>query len=199
MAASQIVSFRLDPGAAEIARGMEKWASLVEDFGPAWHAIEGLTRRHHARTFDSVGAATGTRRRPWARLTPKYEAWKARHFPGRPILVRTGALRRAMVDGGAGSATQRTTKSLVMGLRGEIKDRAGWHQFGTRRMVARPPFQLDPDPRPSGTYAYAVGQILQRVVVDARKKALGVEGYTDSSAFDRQVASLDRLSRRETR
>lgn len=37
----------------------------------------------------------------WPQLSPRYAAWKAIHFPGKPILVRTGNLRRSMTEEGA--------------------------------------------------------------------------------------------------
>ena len=40
-----------------------------------------------------------------------YAAWKAKHFPGRPLLVQTGAMRAALTSAGApprARATQRT-------------------------------------------------------------------------------------------
>lgn len=37
----------------------------------------------------------------WPQLSEKYAAWKAVHYPGAPILVRTGSLRRSMVTKGA--------------------------------------------------------------------------------------------------
>ena len=34
----------------------------------------------------------------WPMLSEKYGAWKARHYPGRPILVREGDLKRALTS-----------------------------------------------------------------------------------------------------
>jgi len=41
------------------------------------------------QAFQSEGAIFGG----WAPLSPRYEAWKSRHFPGRGILERTGKMR----------------------------------------------------------------------------------------------------------
>lgn len=38
----------------------------------------------------------------WPQLNQDYAEWKAKHFPGKPMLVRTGALKRSMVTEGAG-------------------------------------------------------------------------------------------------
>lgn len=37
----------------------------------------------------------------WPPLSPKYAAWKAKKFPGKPILQRTGALIASMTSEGA--------------------------------------------------------------------------------------------------
>jgi hypothetical protein len=41
--------------------------------------------------FETQGGISGAR---WAELSPKYELWKAKNYPGRGILERTGALRK---------------------------------------------------------------------------------------------------------
>lgn len=42
--------------------------------------------------FDSEGRQSGG----WAPLSPAYAAWKAKHYPGRPMLVRTRALKTSL-------------------------------------------------------------------------------------------------------
>jgi len=65
--------------------------------------------------------------KPWARLTPVYAAWKQAHFPGQPILRRTGL----MLDSAA--LFTRGDEFLV-----KTTSYGPYHQFGTKRMVARP-------------------------------------------------------------
>lgn len=83
----------------------------------------------------------------WHPLSPAYAAWKEQHFPGRPLLVRTGAMRALMLDR---ERTVRVFKDrllyLVEGIDAEGHDigaRAWWHQTGaghnpTRKIVAIP-------------------------------------------------------------
>lgn len=195
---SQSVSITMEPGGAELAAGMERWAELVGDFSEAWPAVTRLVRRHHGRTFDSEGAATGPKRR-WVPLSPRYAAIKARDFPGRPLLVRTTALRRALVEGGPGSRVRETKDSVEIGVTGDVGKIAGYHQKGTPRMPARPPVQFDRSLANKNSLPFVVSQILQRIIVDHRKAALGANaGVLDADVLEKRLGSLDRLSRRGT-
>lgn len=90
------------------------------------------------------GEGVGPRRGSWAPLKPKYAAWKARHFPGRAPLVRTGRLRAALTQSSAGGALRHYTRTeLRYGTAGVPY--ASFHQTGTDRMVDRPPFDFGPD------------------------------------------------------
>ncbi|SDP33134.1 Phage virion morphogenesis family protein [Arthrobacter sp. ok909] len=51
-----------------------------------------LTGFFSGEVFASHGGAIGM---PWPRLSPKTEAQKAREFPGRPMLVRSGLMQRS--------------------------------------------------------------------------------------------------------
>jgi len=42
--------------------------------------------------FNSQGGVFGS---PWQRLSPRYAAWKAKNYPGRPPLVRTGKMQNS--------------------------------------------------------------------------------------------------------
>jgi phage gpG-like protein len=66
-------------------------------------------------------------------LSPRYARWKALHYPGRPILIRTGAMQR-------GYTFKSTATRLTVDNRQPY-----WiyHQTGTRKMPARKVFQLD--------------------------------------------------------
>jgi hypothetical protein len=68
-----------------------------------------------------------TYQRPWARLTPRYAAWKQKNFPGEPILRRTGLMQDAAII---------TTRGNVFSVRSTYY--GGYNQFGTSKMAARP-------------------------------------------------------------
>jgi phage gpG-like protein len=76
-------------GEAQVSRTIRRVGENVEDLRPAYDAIADLVVAENRRNFDTEGGhASGG----WAPLSPKYAAWKARHYPGKPILQREGDL-----------------------------------------------------------------------------------------------------------
>jgi phage gpG-like protein len=67
--------------------------------------------------FESEGGSVGG----WAPLSPAYAAWKAKKYPGRPILVRSGALKRSLTYSGDRPGPEglfeATQQALVIGTR----------------------------------------------------------------------------------
>lgn len=61
-----------------------------------------LTRFFAGEVFASRGGVVGKR---WPRLNENYAAWKARRWPGRPPLIRTGLMNRSFKH----KSTQLTT------------------------------------------------------------------------------------------
>jgi hypothetical protein len=69
-------------------------AARAADTAPAWRAWGDDVEHAFREQFDSQGVRlTGE---VWAPLSPRYAAWKARHFPGMPILRRTDVLFASM-------------------------------------------------------------------------------------------------------
>lgn len=59
-------------------------------WGDAMRAVGAAFKQYYAtKPFVSRGSIYGT---AWPDLQPAYKSWKARKYPGRPILVRTNAL-----------------------------------------------------------------------------------------------------------
>ncbi len=188
-------SIVMDPSGAELAAGMERWANLVPDFSEAWPHATDLIHRHNSRTFRTRGAGTGDRRR-WVRLSPRYRARKARDFPGRGLLVRTSALRDALTGSGSGSRVKKTKDSLEVGIKGPAAEYGKYHQTGTPIMPARPPIKFSRNLRNKSGLMFTVSQMLQRIVVEHRKAALGSHaGVLD---VEKRTASLERLARAKT-
>jgi hypothetical protein len=74
----------------------------MKDFQPFWRDV--FAPKYFAMVQD-VFALEGTRRGArgrfvagghWKPLTPRYKAWKEKHYPGRTILVREGKLRESL-------------------------------------------------------------------------------------------------------
>jgi len=70
----------------------------LKDLTPVWDKFIPNIRRRHSVTFRQMASPFGE---TWAPLSSAYAAWKAVHFPGKRILERTGALRRAASTKGA--------------------------------------------------------------------------------------------------
>jgi len=79
---------------------LRDWAGLLGDFSGFWRRVTDLTERAVAKNIESGGDWSG---RSFPPLSAGYAAFKARHFPGRPILVQSGALRASLRSGGAGN------------------------------------------------------------------------------------------------
>jgi hypothetical protein len=95
-------------GETQVARTFEVLDDLAADMSePLGELMDQLLSQVELQ-FDTEGAAgssstlagsggvlTGAR---WAPLSDEYGAWKAEHYPGWPILVRDGGMKRAMLD-----------------------------------------------------------------------------------------------------
>lgn len=190
-------TIRMEPDGRALALGFEDWAEGVERWDDVFPHVVRLIRNHHRRTFDSEGAATGPRQR-WAPLSPAYAARKAREYPGRKILERTGALRRSLVDGGPGSRERVTRRSVEVGPAGRNLRIAQYHQDGTSRMKARTPVQYVKDMRGNKSLVWVINQMLQAKIVMHRRRALAGEKVT-SADRTKLRGTLARLEDRRTR
>lgn len=140
-------------GTRQVDRTLTRWADALKDARPLWEELAAEFGRANAQQFGSQGAASGG----WAALSPGYAEWKARHYPGAPILVRTGALMRSLTARPYG--VERITRdSLTVGTN---IDYAWYHQHGTSRMPARPPVEFTDARRREWV------RIIQRHVVQA--------------------------------
>jgi hypothetical protein len=122
----------------------DDFAAYLKDIGLRMQDIKPVLDRygdyivneHIPRQF----AAQGTPRR-WRGLKEPYKSWKARHYPGRPILVRTGRMRRGF-RWEARPRSLRIINRVMAGQRGRGRPRWHYHQEGTSKMVARPMLQF---------------------------------------------------------
>lgn len=100
--------------------------------------------------FKTQGRSVGG----WAKLSPGYAAWKRQHYPGRPILVLTGRMRKAATTKeDAYFRKDHTSTEITLGLK---MQKGAWHQKGTKRMPARPLFEMNKD------FAGRAGEIMLR-------------------------------------
>lgn len=109
----QVVRIRVDiEGVKELDRAVLSRADRLSDMRPAWQKIIAALQDYEERMFDAEGAIEGLEK--WAPLSDAYAAWKAIHYPGRGILVRTGALKASLTGGGQGIRIVKA-KEMVFG------------------------------------------------------------------------------------
>lgn len=118
-------------GGDELASRMRKFGNSVLDLSDSMEQIGNYFDDFFSgQVFASRGQVIGE---PWARLDDSYAAWKARKFPGRPPLIRTGLMQR--------SFKHRSTRLSV-----SLMNEADYFDFvndGTRNMPARVMMKID--------------------------------------------------------
>lgn len=144
------------PGQETLSVGLSRLRATINDwtpfwtnyFVPAWYDLE-------AAQYASGGAQGGS---AWVALSPRYAAWKQKHFPGQPIGVRTGTARASLTSPtGPSSVMMPAAASFVVGTDLPYPI---FLQLGTRKMPARPPMQA------TDAFLRTVGRTLNRFVQD---------------------------------
>jgi phage gpG-like protein len=138
-------------GEEAVTAGIAALLASMQDLTPFWREV--FAPKYFAMVQD-LFATSGTSRGPggkfvggnWAWLSPKYRVWKAKHYPGQPILTREGRLRDSMVWNGAGVGPEGVFEAHPMfAVAGTTVPYGKFHQYGTSTMPARP-FLPPPDP-----------------------------------------------------
>lgn len=95
--------------------GFRRLEGALKDLRPIWPAVRRYFHDTEALAFASEGGDQRTGR--WKPLSPAYAKWKARHYPGKGILERTGALWKSLTGGPGGRAileAQRFTEESMV-------------------------------------------------------------------------------------
>lgn len=108
---------------------LDRFQQRISDPTPVWEQLADRFVALQARNFDSQGAEMDN---GWSALSPTYGKWKARNYPGKGILVRSGDLRESL----AGKLGIREFNRHSMTV-GTAIPYAAYHQYGTRNMPAR--------------------------------------------------------------
>ena len=118
-------------------RGIARFADGLSDYRPVWPIIEDDFYAQVKDQFKTEGEEGGEK---WAPLSPATAGYKEAHFPGKPILERTGDLMRSLTNPNDPNTVRiEERKSLTLGTRIPY---AIYHQTGTRKMPARKEIQL---------------------------------------------------------
>lgn len=100
------------PGLATTSTRLTGLKAQIADWTPFWNFyFSPLFYQREEEIFASGGGA-----KPWAALSPAYSTWKTKHFPGRGILMASGALKTSLTRPfSAGSVYRPSAQALAIG------------------------------------------------------------------------------------
>ncbi len=106
--------FRLDiAGEVQMDRGIARFSDGLTDYRPIWPVIADDFYAMEERQFKTEGREGGE---AWKDLSPEYAGWKQAHYPGKPILQRTGDLVASLTSGNDPNAVKvEERKKLTLG------------------------------------------------------------------------------------
>lgn len=122
-------------GDYQVDRTLTSMANRAQDSRPAWQALATRFQVAETKQFATEGDYGSTR---WAPLSPRYKRWKDEHYPGKPILERTGKLLASLTQRPFGVEDLAPSYMRI----GTDVFYAKFHQRGTIRMPRRAPVEL---------------------------------------------------------
>lgn len=122
-------------GEAQIDRTLARYADNVSDALPLWDKLADRFASVERRQFSSEG---GYGSGGWPALSPAYAAWKARAYPGKPILRRTDELYNSLTRRPFGVEVL-TPASMTVG---SGTDHGRYHQAKGGNLPQRRPVEL---------------------------------------------------------
>lgn len=109
----------------------------LSDLRPLYPEVIAAFYQFETEQFNTEGAAGGQK---WTPLSPVYEEYKERNYPGQPILQAEGDLMASLTDPeAAGAVLIPREDELIIGTSVPY---AIHHQRGTRKMPKRPPISF---------------------------------------------------------
>jgi phage gpG-like protein len=132
-----------------------RWAQNIDNARPAFEAIADHQQTIWKKQFAQEGGYTNRSR--WSPLSPRYAAWKQRHYPGKPILQLTGALFNSLTRRPFG-VEEITAHTMVIGTDVPY---AKYHQVGGPPYLPARPI-IGPPPKPD---AKIFAKIMQSWIV----------------------------------
>lgn len=164
---------------AGLAANIQDWRKNI------WtQVVEGAMKPWLRKQFESEGHGEYGK---WAPLTPRYARWKAKHYPGKKILERTGAMKGDLLS--PENRGVQTPRTLTYGTNILY---AKFHQKGTKHMVARRIFDPELLDAP-GTLRHLVRVSVARgVAIHARKLGFAILGARGEEGDAAEAALLGR-------
>lgn len=125
-------------GDVQLDRAFNRITQLITDFRDVWPAVAEAFYEIETEQFNSQGSKGASGK--WAPLSPAYAAYKAKAFPGEPILQATHSMVNSLTSPEALDSIFRVDPmELVIGSKAPY---ALAHQTGGGRLPARPPISL---------------------------------------------------------
>lgn len=113
----------------DIPDEIEKIKDNLDDFGPVFKKAKDDLKTLWKNNFLENGLPSGG----WKPLDAEYGSWKSVHFPGAPLMIRSGKLFRSLSDL-RGNPNKIDKKEATFGTNVKYAD---FHQSGTSKMPAR--------------------------------------------------------------
>jgi phage gpG-like protein len=130
--ASGPISFEV-LGERQFKVGLGRMTKALGDMRPFWEkGLKPAFIQAEKQQFSTEGGAG--RHGAWADLSDDYKKWKARHYPGRGLLVRDGLLAQALT-GGRGFVLQSHPQWVAIGAESTY---GTYHQKGKGMPRRRP-------------------------------------------------------------
>lgn len=140
------MTFQLEVNGVELLNNyLEKIIGGIRDLRRFFPDVEKQFEQMQQQWFSSQGRGS------WQPLSPSYAMWKNINFPGQPLLVLSGDLRDSHFDS--------HSSSDMLTIKVDAPDYWIFHQFGTSKMPARPPFAIEQ------SVQEALGQTLAKAIV----------------------------------
>ncbi|UOF76904.1 virion morphogenesis protein [Bacteriophage sp.] len=131
------ISFEIE-GSTEFDRTFTRFAENLRDMRQLWPGVITELGLITEEQFKGEGIGRSGR---WANLSPAYARWKAKHYPGKPILQRTSRLYRSLTQrNNADNVVDARPDELVFGSKVPY---GVYHQRGGGRLKRRPVFDLN--------------------------------------------------------
>ena len=89
-------SIRVSIDTEELKRNLDKFSKKLDDLSPFWQSFVPVVQNLFNEVFINEGAVPGSGR--WQPLSPKYQEWKSRNYPGKTILRLTDRLYNETVN-----------------------------------------------------------------------------------------------------
>lgn len=121
-------------GLDQTVKNLASLAKNFKNFSTVFKKIAQDFRKTESSVFRSQGTYEG--RQGWQNLSISYSLSKTKNYPGKPVLIATGAMRNSFTKEGGNHIEHISNDKLIIG---SSDPKANYHQNGTSKMPARPP------------------------------------------------------------